>query len=207
MKKIKDLYLQYKDFIMEVIHFGIVGVMNTLIGWVIMFGLYNLAHFNYWLASGISYFVGSVYSYFMNSRLTFKVENKDKWLPWRFALNIVVCYGAAFGILQNKQIFLVLLTAVILVMILYVYAKTPDSRHYLPIRLFSIMLAAGAVGNMYDRLVHGYVIDFLYAKLIDFPIFNVADCYVVISAIVLAVLIGFVYGEGDLEVYYGRRKD
>lgn len=98
MKKIKDLYLQYKDFIMEVIHFGIVGVMNTLIGWLIMFGLYNLAHFNYWLASGISYFVGSVYSYFMNSRLTFKVENKDKGLPWRFALNIVVCYGVAFGI-------------------------------------------------------------------------------------------------------------
>lgn len=98
MKKIKDLYLQYKDFIMEVIHFGIVGVMNTLIGWVIMFGLYNLAHFNYWFASGISYFVGSVYSYFMNSKLTFKVENKDKWLPWRFALNIVVCYGVAFGI-------------------------------------------------------------------------------------------------------------
>ena len=98
MKKIKDLYLQYKDFIMEVIHFGIVGVMNTLIGWVIMFGLYNLAHFNYWLASGISYFVGSVYSYFMNSKLTFKVENKDKWLSWRFALNIVVCYGVAFGI-------------------------------------------------------------------------------------------------------------
>ncbi len=124
-----------------------------------------------------------------------------------FVLQYLKNYGAAFGILQNKQIFLVLLTAVILVMILYVFVKTPDSRHYLPIRFFSIMLAAGAVGNMYDRLVHGYVIDFLYAKLIDFPIFNVADCYVVISAIVLAVLIGFVYGEGDLEVYYGRRKN
>ena len=106
MKKIKDLYLQYKDFIMEVIHFGIVGVMNTLIGWVIMFGLYNLAHFNYWLASGISYFVGSVYSYFMNSKLTFKVENKDKGLPWRFALNIVVCYGVAFGIAKPAVRFL-----------------------------------------------------------------------------------------------------
>ena len=106
MKKIKDLYLQYKDFIMEVMHFGIVGVMNTLIGWVIMFGLYNLAHFNYWLASGISYFVGSVYSYFMNSKLTFKVENKDKGLPWRFALNIVVCYGVAFGIAKPAVRFL-----------------------------------------------------------------------------------------------------
>lgn len=98
MKKWKNLYVQYKDFIMEVIHFGIVGVMNTLIGWLIMFGLYNLAHFNYWLASGISYFVGSVYSYWMNSRLTFKVEKKDKWLVWRFALNVIVCYGVAFGI-------------------------------------------------------------------------------------------------------------
>ena len=98
MKKIQELYRDYKDFIMEVIHFGIVGVMNTLIGWVIMASLYNLVHLNYWLSSGISYFVGSVYSYFMNSRLTFKVENKDKMLPWRFALNIIVCYAVAYGI-------------------------------------------------------------------------------------------------------------
>lgn len=98
MQKLKVLYAEYKDFIMEVIHFGIVGVMNTLIGWIIMAGLYNLAHFNYWLSSGISYFVGSVYSYYMNSKLTFKVENKDKWLPWRFALNIIVCYAIAYGV-------------------------------------------------------------------------------------------------------------
>ncbi len=98
MKKVKELYAEYKVFIMEVIHFGIVGVMNTLIGWIIMAGLYNLAHFNYWLSSGISYFVGSVYSYFMNSKLTFKVEKKDKWLPWRFALNIIVCYAIAYGV-------------------------------------------------------------------------------------------------------------
>ena len=98
MDKLKELFNQYKDFIMEVIHFGIVGVVNTLIGWVIMAGLYNLAHLNYWLSSGISYFVGSVYSYYMNSKLTFKVENKDKWLPWRFALNIIVCYAIAYGV-------------------------------------------------------------------------------------------------------------
>lgn len=98
MQKLKDLYEEYKDFILEVIHFGIVGVVNTLIGWVIMAGLYNLAHLNYWLSSGISYFVGSVYSYYMNSKLTFKVENKDKWLPWRFALNIIVCYVIAYGV-------------------------------------------------------------------------------------------------------------
>lgn len=98
MKKIKELYVQHKDFIMEVIHFGMVGVMNTLLGWGIMAVLYNLVHLNYYLSSGISYFIGSVFSYHANGKLTFKVENKDKWLPWRFALNIIVCYAVAFGV-------------------------------------------------------------------------------------------------------------
>ena len=100
MKKIKELYEKNKDFIMEVIHFGMVGVINTLMGWVIMALLYNLIHMNYWLSSGISYFIGSVFSYHANGKLTFKVENKDKWLPWRFAVNIIVCYLIAFSVAQ-----------------------------------------------------------------------------------------------------------
>lgn len=96
----KDLYLKYRDFIMEVIHFGMVGVINTLMGWVIMAVLYNLIHMNYWLSSGISYFIGSVFSYHANGKLTFKVENRDKWLPCRFAVNIIVCYLIAFSVAQ-----------------------------------------------------------------------------------------------------------
>lgn len=96
----KELYAKYKDFIMEVIHFGMVGVINTLMGWIIMAVLYNLIHMNYWLSSGISYFIGSVFSYYANGKLTFKVENKDKWLPWRFAVNIIVCYLIAFSVAQ-----------------------------------------------------------------------------------------------------------
>lgn len=90
--------MRYKDFIMEVIHFGMVGVINTLMGWGIMAVLYNLIHMNYWLSSGISYFIGSVFSYHANAKLTFKVENRDKWLPWRFALNIIVCYLISFSV-------------------------------------------------------------------------------------------------------------
>ena len=96
----KALFLKYKDFIMEVIHLGPVGVINTLMGWVIMAVLYNLVHMNYWLSSGISYFIGSVFSYHANSRVTFKVENKDRGLPWRFAVNIIVCYLIAFSVAQ-----------------------------------------------------------------------------------------------------------
>ncbi|MDD6812016.1 MAG: GtrA family protein [Lachnospiraceae bacterium] len=102
MKKIKELYEKYKDFIMEVIHFGMVGVINTLMGWVIMAVLYNLIHMNYWFSSGISYFIGSVFSYHANGKVTFKVEEKDrdKALPWRFAINIIVCYLIAFSVAQ-----------------------------------------------------------------------------------------------------------
>lgn len=96
MGKIKELYTENRDFIMEVIHFGMVGVINTFMGWVFMAVMYNLIHVNYWLSSAISYFIGSVFSYYANGKLTFKVENKDKWLPWRFAANIIVCYLVAF---------------------------------------------------------------------------------------------------------------
>ena len=85
---------------MEVIHFGIVGVINTLMGWGIMAVLYNLIHMNYWLSSGISYFIGSVFSYHANAKLTFKVEERDRGLPWRFAINIAICYLTAFSVAQ-----------------------------------------------------------------------------------------------------------
>lgn len=98
MQKLRELFDKYRDFIMEVIHFGMVGVVNTLMGWGIMAVLYNLIHMNYWLSSGISYFIGSVFSYHANAKLTFKMENKDKWLPWRFALNIIVCYLISFSV-------------------------------------------------------------------------------------------------------------
>ena len=62
MGEIRELYTKNKEFIMEVIHFGIVGVINTLMGLVIMEVLYNLIHLHYYLASGISYFIGSVFS-------------------------------------------------------------------------------------------------------------------------------------------------
>lgn len=98
MKTVRALFDKYRDFIMEVIHFGMVGVINTLMGWGIMALLYNLIHMNYWLSSGISYFIGSVFSYHANAKLTFKVEERDRWLPWRFAINIIVCYLVSFSV-------------------------------------------------------------------------------------------------------------
>lgn len=54
------------------------------------------------------------------------------------------------------------------------------------------MLIAGAIGNLIDRALNGFVVDFLYFKLIDFPVFNVADCYITVAA-VLFVIIGLFF--------------
>ena len=57
-----------------------------------------------------------------------------------------------------------------------------------------------------DRIVLNYVVDFLYFKLIDFPIFNVADIYVTVATFLLAILVCFYYKEEDLERIVHRRK-
>ena len=49
------------------------------------------------------------------------------------------------------------------------------------------MIASGALGNMMDRILHHYVIDFLYVKLIDFPVFNIADIYVTLGALLFVL--------------------
>ena len=63
------------------------------------------------------------------------------------------------------------------------------------------LLAAGGIGNFIDRLILGYVRDFLYFKAINFPVFNVADSYVTIGIIMLIILILFVYDEKDFEFF------
>lgn len=78
--------------------FIVVGVINTLVGTTIMFGLYNLAGFGYWQASLTNYILTSILSYILNSCFTFRNTEKG-WGPvLRFALNILVCYVVAYGI-------------------------------------------------------------------------------------------------------------
>lgn len=60
---------------------------------------------------------------------------------------------------------------------------------------------AGAAGNLIDRIRFGYVVDFFYFRLIDFPVFNVADIYVTVSFAVLLLLVFFQYKEEDLEFF------
>ena len=116
--------------------------------------------------------------------------------------------GAAFGMLQGKQGFFFIIAVAVCLLAGYAMwqiAGTGNVR-YFGLGLFATLVTAGAVGNMIDRVVQGYVVDFLYFKLINFPIFNVADIYVTVSAVCLALLVGFFYKEEELQIFSWRRK-
>ena len=117
-----------------------------------------------------------------------------------FCLQYLENRGAAFGIMQNRQFFFVVIAALILGIIGYLYSRMPYTSHYRMLRICAVLIASGAVGNMIDRIRLNYVVDFFYFSLIDFPVFNVADCYVVIACIWFACLILFYYkDESDFD--------
>lgn len=123
-----------------------------------------------------------------------------------FQLRYLENRGAAFGILQNRKIFFILSFLIIMTCVIYLYGRLPAAKRFLPLRACGALIMAGASGNMIDRLRLGYVVDFFYFELIDFPIFNVADIFVVVGVILLAVLILFVYNDNELDMILSLKK-
>lgn len=78
--------------------FLIVGIINTLVGTAIMFGLYNIIGADYWVSSITNYVLTSILSFFLNKYFTFENKTKSFSQIFKFALNIVVCYGIAYGV-------------------------------------------------------------------------------------------------------------
>lgn len=136
------------------------------------------------------------------------LKEKEAYVLWDqvFQLEYLENRGAAFGMLQNQQIFFFFSVILISAVVVWFYLCVPMEKKYLPLRLCAIFIMAGAYGNFIDRLRLGYVIDFFYFKLIDFPVFNVADIYVTISTIVFCLLLFFYYKEEDLERIIRSRK-
>ena len=88
--------------------------------------------------------------------------------------------GAAFGMLQGARVFFIILTVVVaILLVLYLKKVKPTS----PLEKTALaFIAGGAIGNFVDRVYFGYVRDFIAVKFIDFPVFNVADCFVCTGA-------------------------
>lgn len=107
--------------------------------------------------------------------------------------------GAAWGMFQNKQIMFYIETVIILLLAMILYIRCLKKDKYKDIRILILLITAGAIGNFIDRLRFKYVIDFIYFKIIDFPVFNIADCYITIGVFVLIFLMLFKYKEADFD--------
>lgn len=110
-------------------------------------------------------------------------------IPGVLSLSYIENRGAAFGIMQGRQWLLIVISAVIIAAaVVFCIRRIRDTR-YRYLRVLTVFLVAGALGNMIDRIMLGYVRDFIYFKLIDFPVFNVADIYVTVSAVLILIWI------------------
>ena len=105
--------------------------------------------------------------------------------------------GAAFGVLQNQKYFFVFVALIFIGVIVFVLIKVPAQKKFYSLNILLVMIAAGAVGNMIDRVRYDYVVDFIYLVCIQFPIFNVADIYVTTATVILVFQILFVYKTND----------
>ncbi len=127
-------------------------------------------------------------------------------IPGVFELQYLENRGAAFGLFQDRQVFFMLGALLIFFIVLYFYAKIPHQKRYYLMRAYAVLIVAGALGNMMDRFRLDYVVDFFYFSLIDFPIFNVADCYVVIGCALFAFSLLFYYTEEELSCFSFSKK-
>lgn len=106
-----------------------------------------------------------------------------------FQVSYVKNYGAAFGIMQNKQWFFIIITFIILVAAIFLIKKRNFTT---TMRTALFMVIGGAVGNLIDRIRLGYVIDFIdikFGNIYDYPVFNIADSFIVIGTVIIAYLI------------------
>ena len=127
------------------------------------------------------------------------------WIKGVMELEYLENRGAAFGILQNQQWLFILLFFLFVTAVIIFYCRMPMEKKYLPVHIISLFLIAGGLGNLIDRIRLGYVIDFFYFSLINFPVFNMADIYVTVSMAILFVLLIFYYKEEDFDLLFSFR--
>ena len=132
-------------------------------------------------------FFSSVNFYFSNL-ISAKVAS-----GWHFSNNLLnVVYiqntGAAFSILQNSTGFLIVVSIVALLIMLYFVIKNMENIFMRDLFFLSI-LTSGILGNLYERVLFGFVRDFFELTFVNFPIFNISDVYINVGVLGIMVLI------------------
>lgn len=107
--------------------------------------------------------------------------------------------GAAFGMLKGHQGLFIIIALLVVFIIGYILYNMPFDKKFRLVNVMLAMIVAGGIGNMIDRAVNSYVVDFIYFSLINFPIFNVADIYVSVATVLLVIYFIFILKEDDFK--------
>ena len=125
--------------------------------------------------------------------------------------------GAAWGLLSGRINFFIITTIILMLIIIYLFFRINRNLHRYEertkrfivltrlVQFVIILILSGAAGNLIDRIRLNYVIDFLYFKLINFPIFNIADSYVTIAVIFMIILM-FIIKDEEFSIMFGTKK-
>ena len=140
------------------------------------------------------------------SVIKLKGRENAVWIKNVFELEYVENDGAAFSSFSGKQGFLLVVTIAVMLFVIFEFVRIPDGKRFAWLRIDFLMIIAGALGNMIDRVRQGYVVDFFYFVPINFPRFNVADIYVTLAMPLLIILLFFVYKDNETEFLFKFRK-
>jgi signal peptidase II len=122
----------------------------------------------------------------------FELHEEKKVFGDIFTLYYIRNTGSAWGMLA-------------IFIIGYVYCNIPNKK-YTILRVCLALILGGALGNLIDRIRLNYVVDYLYFKLIDFPVFNFADICVTVPVALVVLLCIFKYKGDDFDVIMGEKR-
>lgn len=126
---------------------------------------------------------------------TLELGESAPFIPHIMQLTRLHNYGAAWSSLSGKTVFLVAMTAVLLLGVTVLLLKR-IVRHPLGV-VSCILILGGGIGNMIDRIALGYVVDMFDLLLFNYPVFNLADCFVVVGAILGSIYYLWLYEKYD----------
>ncbi len=107
-----------------------------------------------------------------------------------FSLTYLKNSGAAFSLLENAREFLIIVS-IVATTLLFLYVHNNRSIHLISVS-FIALLSAGIMSNCHERIVLGYVRDYIHLNFMNFPIFNIADIFITVGVIAL-IFILFIY--------------
>lgn len=143
------------------------------------------SNFLYFLIT-FAFFVGT--NLYLSNLLVSKISNGWEYSNGIINLTYIKNTGAAFGMMQNFTIILIVLSIFAIILMLYYIIKNIENLLMKELLCCSLLLA-GIFGNLYERLVYGYVRDFFDLTFMNFPVFNISDVYINISVFAIIILI------------------